>query len=275
MSILCSPNLALSYSKKLIMILLTSLTMGFILSSTVHASISQESATKSDKFPQPLKMSRANHARELLGRSYVKKASKENEQSKDVIQFVKESTRRFLPKKFKKQSAKIADTLLAQARKYEFDPLFLMAVILNESSFHPERSGAMGEVGLMQIFPKNAEWIAKKYQLDYLGEDTLKDPSGNIKIGAAMLDQLRRSFDSDGQLYLSAYNIGARKVRKMVQNQTPPKLYVLAVMKRYIALYQGFKFNGNPKKQSEVAWVKTNDLTRSPARDASPTSIQN
>lgn len=261
----CYPALLLS--KKLMMILLTSLSMGFTLQSMAIPT--------NEKSSQPLKMSRVNHARELLGRTYVKKASKENEQSKDVIQFVKESTRRFLPKKFKKQSAKIADTLLAQARKYELDPLFLMAVILNESSFHPERSGAMGEVGLMQIFPKNAEWIAKKYQLDYLGEETLKDPSGNIKIGAAMLDQLRRSFDSDGQLYLSAYNIGARKVRKMVQNQTPPKIYVLAVMKRYIALYQGFKFNGNPKRQSEIAWVKTNDLTRSPARESSETSIQN
>jgi soluble lytic murein transglycosylase len=50
------------------------------------------------------------------------------------------------------------------ARRYEVDPLLVAAVIRVESKFHPDAISRKGAVGLMQIMPSTAEWIAE--QLD-------------------------------------------------------------------------------------------------------------
>jgi soluble lytic murein transglycosylase len=205
---------------------------------------------------------RISHARELLGGNYRKSVVRKSESTKDISSFVKETTKKFLAKRYRKSSDKVAAEILASAERYHFDPVFLMAVIQNESSFNPTRRGSFGEIGLMQIKPSTAEWIADTYDLDYKNEKTLLDPVSNIKIGAALLDKLRHQFESESRLYLSAYNIGAKKVRSMVSEKLIPKEYVMAVMKRYIAMYSAFKVEGDWKARGEIAFNNTRNLTR-------------
>ena len=204
---------------------------------------------------------RLEHAKELLGKQYAKTVTKKGESETDVTEFVKETTKRFLDKKDKKLASKISKAILEASNTYELDPLFLMAVIQNESSFSPKMKGSAGEIGLMQIKPSTAQWISKLYKLKYKNSKSLYDPATNIALGAALVDKLRDQFDSHSRLYLSAYNIGAKKVRTKVTENKTPKIYVQAVMKRYLAFYAGFKVTGDSKEQSEMAWNKTVSLT--------------
>ncbi len=181
---------------------------------------------------------RINHAKELLGRHYkqsiVKKTEKIRENQEVIIYNL---VRQSLRKKDKHRFKIIADTIIQESLKYEFDPFFLMAVIQNESGFRPRIIGGVGEIGLMQIKPTTAAWIAKKINYNWEGRKALFNPVHNIKIGAAYLDYLRTKFDSHGRLYLSAYNMGARNVKNALKRKIWPRDYVYAVMKRYVAFY--------------------------------------
>lgn len=204
---------------------------------------------------------RLEHAKELLGKKYQKKVIRKSESETSVPEFVRAATKKFLPKEYGAQSKKISSAILDSAEKFDLDPVFVMAVILNESSFRPKLKGGAGEIGLMQLKPSTAQWISKTYKLKYKNANSLYDPTTNIWLGVAFISKLRQQFESHSQLYLSAYNIGARKVRMMVSENKKPKEYVQAVMKRYMALYSGYRIEGSVKEQSEVAYAKTTDIT--------------
>jgi soluble lytic murein transglycosylase len=116
-------------------------------------------------------------------------------------------------------------------------------VIQNESSFNPKMKGSVGEIGLMQIRPETAKWIAGLTKIKYKGEKSLYQPEMNIRIGAAFLNRLRNQFDSNSTYYLTAYNAGAGNVRKMISENVTPKIYASAVMKRYAAIYSALGTN--------------------------------
>lgn len=153
---------------------------------------------------------RLGHAQELLGSLYSKSVVRTGEQVKTVNGSVYRWVRASLPKRFRGQTNKIAQTIIDEAHRYGFDPILLLAVIRTESSFNPTMIGGVGEIGLMQIRPETAEWITKKTGLVWRGPQSLRDPATNIKIGCAYLNWLRDKFDSHAQLYLAAYNMGGR-----------------------------------------------------------------
>ena len=209
------------------------------------------------KAPDP----RLLHARELLGRSFQKKVVRKTTDGTEVSDFILETTRKFLPKKFKGQSKEIAFAIVNASEEYDLDPVFVMAVIQNESSFDPHKTGTSGEIGLMQVLPETAAWISSFSGQEYHGKKSLRDPVMNVWLGAALLGKLRKQFESEGRLYVSAYNAGASKVRKLVRNQKIPKIYVQAVMKRYIALYDGYRKKGDLSFRSSEAFQKVMAVT--------------
>ncbi len=180
---------------------------------------------------------RLEHARELLGKHYKRSAVRSGEGIKKINAYIYEYAKNRLPKKYRSQHEKIAQTIIDTALKYEFDPVFLLAVIQGESSFNPEMNGKAGEIGLMQILPSTGEWIAGLTKQKWSGKRTLRDPIRNIKLGAAFLDHLRTKFDSHAQLYLAAYNMGARNVNNALDKDIWPKDYPTHVMKIYVEFY--------------------------------------
>ena len=210
---------------------------------------------------------RIQHAKELLGRNLKKNLVKKAGKVENLEPFILELTKKFLAKNQKKHAQAITKAIIAESRKYGFDPLFVMAVIQNESSFNANMVGEVGERGLMQVRPTTAKWIADLYHLKYKGEQTLFSPAVNIRMGVALMDKLRNQFDSHSRLYISAYNIGARKVRTMVDEDRAPREYVVAVMKRYLAIYQAFS-EKNIHDQTDVAYESVMKLTRVVAVDS-------
>ena len=206
---------------------------------------------------------RISHAKELLGPQYAESDAKATEKERKVGPFIQALVKKLVPKKDRKQAARISRAILAESEKYNFDPMFLVALIQNESGFHVHQIGGVGEIGLMQIRPDTAEWIAKKYGIRYHGDKSLHDPAENIRIGMAFLSMLRKQFKKESQLYVSAYNMGARKVRALVEEATTPTIYVGNVMRRYVALYSGLRVKGDLDTRTRQAFLKLRKATGS------------
>jgi soluble lytic murein transglycosylase len=180
---------------------------------------------------------RLQHAHELLGNHYKHSVVKKGEKVTKINKAIYRATRERLPKASRKQYKKVAQAIIDAATKYEFDPVFLLSVIQGESSFNPKMRGKLDEIGLMQIRPATAEWISKMYGMPWKGPKSLFDPVTNIRIGAAFLAHLREQFDSHAQLYLAAYNMGARNVHRAQEQDIWPKDYPIHVMKLYVEFY--------------------------------------
>jgi soluble lytic murein transglycosylase len=181
---------------------------------------------------------RVDHARELLGKRYKKSIVSKFEAHKGLEKNILATVTERLPKKFKNKAQNITEIIIKEAAKHGLDPYFVMAVISGESSFNPLAIGPVGEIGMMQIRPTTGEWMAKKVKMKWNGEKTLRDPIANIKLGTAYIAWLREKFDNHSQLYLAAYNMGARSVNKALAKNVWPKDYPKHVMKRYLAFYK-------------------------------------
>jgi soluble lytic murein transglycosylase len=185
---------------------------------------------------------RLYHARELLGGGYKSSIVKATESQKDVENFVFNKVHQLLPAAWKKSSERITRAVLTQSIEHGFDPIFLLSVMWTESSFRPDQVGGVGEIGLMQIRPETAAWLSKKIGYTrYTSRTSLFDPVVNIELGTAYFAMLRQSFDDDGQLYISAYNMGSTNVRRLIAStQKRPSEYSGRVLGNYRALYKAF-----------------------------------
>lgn len=229
-------------------------------------SLALGSATTVAEASKVTNRARIAHAKELLGGTYKKSVVRQSEEVDDVSEFLLAMTKKFLPKQYEKKASAVARAIELESSKHGFDPIFVMAVIQNESSFNPDMVGGVGEIGLMQIRPSTAHWIAKHASISFKKDSQLKDPVMNIRIGTAFLARLRDQFESHSRLYISAYNMGAKKVRDLVEDDYMPKDYVQAVMKRYVALYSAFSVDGSTEEQTKAAYARLRDVTRNPAQ---------
>ncbi len=181
---------------------------------------------------------RVEHARELMGNSYKKSIVSKYEKKQDLEKNIFKIVGERLPKAFKSKASPIARAIIDESAEHSLDPYFVMAVISGESSFNPLAIGPVGEIGMMQIRPMTGKWMSDLLKTKWKGEETLRDPVKNIKLGVAYLAWLRTKFQGHGQLYVAAYNMGPKAVKKAVSRDVYPKDYPIHVMKRYIAFYK-------------------------------------
>lgn len=184
---------------------------------------------------------RLGHASELMGRHYKRSVVATGERVIKINDFVYTWVRESLPKKYRQQYQQIAQTIIDESLKHRFDPVFLMSVMQAESSFNPEARGKLDEVGLMQLRPHTAEWVAKQSGLPWKGAGSLQNPTVAIRLGTAYLALLRERFDEHARLYIAAYNMGGGNVRELLKAGKWPKDYPRRVMKEYVAYYRKLK----------------------------------
>lgn len=99
--------------------------------------------------------------------------------------------------------------ILEHARTEKIDPLLVISVMRKESTFDPDIDSAVGAVGLMQIVPPTARWVAQ--QID-LADYSLTKPEDNIKIGSWYLNYNHRRYDDNSLLAVASYNAGTSNV---------------------------------------------------------------
>lgn len=187
--------------------------------------------------------SRISHAKELLGNTYEESDAQKLEGQEALNDIIHRKIRKSLPEKWKKQSRQIAETIITQSAKYSMDPVFILAVIKTESKFNPTIVGRHGEIGLMQIKPSTAAWIANKYKIQWNSNSNLQNPSANIQIGMAYMDYLRNKFKRKSITYVSAYNMGPTNVQRLLAAKIKPDQYNSRVMKNYHNFYSVMSAN--------------------------------
>lgn len=96
------------------------------------------------------------------------------------------------------------------ARSQGLDPLFLAALVKQESFFDPKSVSWAGAIGLAQLMPLTASWVGRKLG----GSGSLYDPSWNLRCGAWYLAYTGRLFDHQGIFEAAAYNAGVDAVRR-------------------------------------------------------------
>lgn len=106
------------------------------------------------------------------------------------------------------------------AEMHDIDPLLVAAVIRVESRFHPEAESGKGALGLMQIMPATAEWIAEQLGESGFAPEMLHDPEVNIRFGCWYLSSLSREFDGRLPVIIAAYNGGRGHVSRWLEDGT-------------------------------------------------------
>jgi soluble lytic murein transglycosylase len=126
---------------------------------------------------------------------------------------------RGLPRALQKQvyPAGWGDIVAQQASAYSVDPLLLLAVMRQESSFDPRAQSGAQAMGLTQIVPSTARNIAGRIGDDNFVLRDLFRPSVSVQFGAYFVGELLGQFG--GQVFpaLAAYDAGGGNVSTWIR----------------------------------------------------------
>ncbi len=217
---------------------------------------------------------RQEQARELLGDRYDGSFAQQLEDQEYLNFLVYKKLQKSLGPKWERRLPELTRLLIADARASQFDPVFILAIIQTESQFNPNAVGSAGEVGLMQIRPPTAEWIANKDGIEWLGRESLFDPSINIKLGIRYFAYLRSTFDRSPNHYVAAYNMGPGNIRKLERNVASTGVdlrvikpqYASRVLKQYNEIYDQMSRQQFDLYRFELEKVAASDIPRGVAR---------
>ncbi|MGE0762326.1 MAG: lytic transglycosylase domain-containing protein [Bdellovibrionales bacterium] len=180
---------------------------------------------------------RQQHVQELMGKNSWLKNTLKLQTAQDTREAVHHVLSQAMNLRDKDMAARATRAVLAAAAQYQMDPFFILAMMKTESRFNPEIVGRHGEIGLMQILPETAAWIAARNKIEWRGKEALKDPVYNIRLGVAYVHFLRQSFKADSVSYVAAYNMGAANVRRLRAASIQPKIYSSKVLRFYQNYY--------------------------------------
>jgi len=108
-----------------------------------------------------------------------------------------------------------ADAIRTQAQEKHLDPSLIAGVIYAESKFNDSTSSA-GALGMMQLLPSTAHFIAQRTGGTRFTTADLATPDVNIAYGSWYLRYLLNRYGGDEVLALAAYNGGMGNVDRWV-----------------------------------------------------------
>ncbi len=151
-----------------------------------------------------------------------------------------------------KEQGALAQVIYEESRRFGYDPLMIIAMIVTESHFRPDAKSRVGATGLMQVMPFVGEDLAEQVinkspklwdddkPLEWSGHDTLLDPVQNVRLGILHLSKLILKFGSvrDG---IRAYNFGPTSLQKRIRTgRRLPKQYMERVLAQYEVLQEKY-----------------------------------
>lgn len=122
---------------------------------------------------------------------------------------------------------KYEEYIRASSEEHQVNPFLLAAIVRVESNYKPDKVSKKGAVGLMQLMPDTANWIAGHAGIEGPLEDKLTDPEINIHMGAYYVRQLIDQFASSARLegtgsdyaiVAAAYNAGPGAVNRWLDS---------------------------------------------------------
>lgn len=105
--------------------------------------------------------------------------------------------------------------IVAEAERQRLDPALVAAVVHVESGFLPDSRSSQGAVGLMQVLPETARFVATQPDRPSPSPERLDEPEVNIAYGTRYLRYL---VDRHGTvpLALAAYNGGETNLTEWI-----------------------------------------------------------
>jgi soluble lytic murein transglycosylase-like protein len=144
----------------------------------------------------------------------VRADSAQREDHTPVARRIREEVARRMPGHDEATHARIARTIVAEARAAGLDPLLVLAVIHVESSFDPDALSRAGAVGLMQLLEPT---LRAELRRAGIAVDDPSDPVANVQGGVRYLRRLVRAFGAI-DVALMAYNAGPNRILGHLQN---------------------------------------------------------
>lgn len=105
------------------------------------------------------------------------------------------------------------EAIKEHAGRNDLDPALIAAVIHTESGFVPDSRSSQGAVGLMQVLPATARFVADQPSRPSPPPHRLDDPEVNVAYGASYMRYLVDNLGSVPRA-LAAYNGGESNVRR-------------------------------------------------------------
>ncbi len=135
---------------------------------------------------------------------------------------------------------RLSGTIYTESKKYGYDPLFVVAIILSESSFKKDQVSDSGAAGLMQLMPALGKAMAPGAGVEWQGPATLHQPEANIKMGTLYLFEQILKY-GDLKKALVAYSQGEGKLNSILKSNQPlPHQYFEKVMNTYKRLKEQY-----------------------------------
>jgi len=104
------------------------------------------------------------------------------------------------------------------AEEFAIEKELLAALIYVESRFNNYSKSSKGAVGLMQLMPATAIWIAEELGYNNFQLEDLNNPELNIRFGSWYFNYLYQKFDKNLIQTIAAYNAGEKNVRIWINN---------------------------------------------------------
>lgn len=114
------------------------------------------------------------------------------------------------------------------------DPALIAAVMTVESSGMADAVGGAGEIGLMQILPSTAQWIAR------VSPEQLRAPATNIHVGAGYIRYCVDRKAGNVPAGIAGYNYGPDRVR-VQDNQVIAPESVIRYVARVLNLVEPYR----------------------------------
>ncbi len=101
-------------------------------------------------------------------------------------------------------------TILTWSEKRDLNPLLVISLIRQESTFEVEARSPVGATGLMQMMPSTARWIVELSDIhpDY----SLVDPEDNVILGTWYFDHTHEQYQNNSLFAVASYNAGPGNV---------------------------------------------------------------
>jgi soluble lytic murein transglycosylase len=110
--------------------------------------------------------------------------------------------------------------VITEAERYDIDPSWVFAIMRQESAFIPDAMSSAGAMGLMQVMPATAKWLAQKTK------ETMGHPSEilrvekNISLGTRYLSYMLETNQGNIVLATAAYNGGPNRIKRWLPIRT-------------------------------------------------------
>jgi len=106
------------------------------------------------------------------------------------------------------------ELMTATSAPLGMDPAWIYGLIRQESRFMEDVRSNAGAVGLMQLMPTTARYVAHRIGFESYRNDRIADVGVNLRLGTEYLKMVLDDQDGQALLASAAYNAGPNRVRR-------------------------------------------------------------